>query len=174
MVPIMLAERYKANGWLGMLLGTRLWYMFLLSQDDTTFGAKISELCRELGPPEKGGNAAATPAPTPTPAAVPAPTPAPAPAPATVPTAAPAVVAAPPSVIPPCNLGELIAPLSERVCRLADAGLLSAEAEAEILDNVTDWLEWGSAKKLGELAELSTALPVDRAFARQVARKAKR
>jgi hypothetical protein len=51
--------------------------------------------------------------------------------------------------------------------------LLSAEAEAEILDNVADWLEWGSAKKLAELAELSTALPVDRAFARQIARKAK-
>jgi hypothetical protein len=77
MVPIMLQAAYRANGWLGMLLGTRvrfisydhgagfihterflwlyralqLWYGFFgrTLEDGTQFNLKIGELCRELG-----------------------------------------------------------------------------------------------------------------------------
>ena len=55
MVPLMVEEGYSADGWLGMLLGTRVWYLFygpVLSEEDS-FEAKVSELCRELGTPPK-------------------------------------------------------------------------------------------------------------------------
>lgn len=50
MVPILLEEGYKPTGWLGMLLGVRLWYGFFGSvlASETAFNQKISELCREL------------------------------------------------------------------------------------------------------------------------------
>eukprot|EP01051_Picozoa_sp_SAG22_P024557 SAG22_NODE_6863_length_802_cov_1.396871_2_plen_36_part_01 len=34
MIPIMLEEGYKANGWLGLVLGTRLWYPLYGADDD--------------------------------------------------------------------------------------------------------------------------------------------
>jgi hypothetical protein len=51
MLPLMLEEGYRPNGWLGMLLGVRLWYQFYGSvlATDEAFDAKIVELCRELG-----------------------------------------------------------------------------------------------------------------------------
>ena len=51
MVPLMMVEGYRPNGWLGMILGVRLWYGFcgsVLERDDA-FEAKVQELCRELG-----------------------------------------------------------------------------------------------------------------------------
>eukprot|EP01048_Picozoa_sp_COSAG05_P005045 COSAG05_NODE_290_length_12056_cov_14.204232_10_plen_452_part_00 len=51
MVPLMLEDGYRANGWLGMLLGVRLWYGFygtVLSSEEA-FEGKMEELCRELG-----------------------------------------------------------------------------------------------------------------------------
>ena len=50
MVPVMLEDNYQPNGWLGMLLGTRLWYgMFgTVLSDSSLFDAKVGELCREL------------------------------------------------------------------------------------------------------------------------------
>eukprot|EP01047_Picozoa_sp_COSAG01_P002621 COSAG01_NODE_70_length_28755_cov_34.709067_20_plen_556_part_00 len=51
MVPVMLEEGYSPNGWLGMLLGVRLWYGFygsVLASEDA-FEGKVEELCRELG-----------------------------------------------------------------------------------------------------------------------------
>ena len=51
MVPLMLEEGYSPNGWLGMLLGVRLWYGFfgttLASAE--AFEGRVGELCRELG-----------------------------------------------------------------------------------------------------------------------------
>eukprot|EP01048_Picozoa_sp_COSAG05_P019267 COSAG05_NODE_2974_length_2448_cov_2.235419_2_plen_289_part_00 len=51
MVPLMMVEGYNARGWLGMMLGVRLWYGFygtvLTSEDE--FERKVDELCRELG-----------------------------------------------------------------------------------------------------------------------------
>ena len=51
MVPVMLEEEYRPNGWLGMLLGTRVWYPLCgesLSSEGA-FESKVDELCRELG-----------------------------------------------------------------------------------------------------------------------------
>ena len=51
MIPLMMQEDYKAKGWLGMLLGVRLWYGFFgatLASEDA-FEGKMEELCRELG-----------------------------------------------------------------------------------------------------------------------------
>eukprot|EP01047_Picozoa_sp_COSAG01_P013145 COSAG01_NODE_610_length_14860_cov_222.563647_4_plen_1950_part_00 len=58
MVPLMLEEGYSPNGWLGMLLGVRLWYGFYGSVlvSAQTFESKVEELCRELG--ERGTRAA--------------------------------------------------------------------------------------------------------------------
>eukprot|EP01047_Picozoa_sp_COSAG01_P023373 COSAG01_NODE_1413_length_10398_cov_73.448296_2_plen_128_part_00 len=51
MVPLMLEEGYRANGWMRMLLGVRLWYGFygsMLASEGALEG-KVEELCRELG-----------------------------------------------------------------------------------------------------------------------------
>ena len=54
MVPLMMEEGYSAKGWLGMLLGVRLWYGFYgtVLESEAAFEGKVDELCRELG--EKG------------------------------------------------------------------------------------------------------------------------
>jgi hypothetical protein len=51
MVPLMVEEGYRADGWLGMLLGTRLWYAFCgrVLESEAGFEGKMEELCRELG-----------------------------------------------------------------------------------------------------------------------------
>ena len=56
MVPLMVEEGYRADGWLGMLLGTRLYYVFFGStlSSDAAFEGKMEELCRELGERGKG------------------------------------------------------------------------------------------------------------------------
>ena len=42
---------WRANGWLGMMLGVRLWYGFYGSvlTSAEAFEGKVEELCRELG-----------------------------------------------------------------------------------------------------------------------------
>ena len=49
--PLMMEKGYRAKGWLGMLLGVRLYYKFCgaVLDSDGTFDGKIEELCRELG-----------------------------------------------------------------------------------------------------------------------------
>ena len=51
MVPLMMEEGYSAKGWLGMLLGVRLYYKFCgpVLDGERAFEAKVEELCRELG-----------------------------------------------------------------------------------------------------------------------------
>ena len=51
MVPLMLEEGYSAKGWLGMMLGVRLWYGFYgtVLETEALFKGKVDELCRELG-----------------------------------------------------------------------------------------------------------------------------
>ena len=51
MVPLMMEEGYRANGWLGMMLGVRLWYGFFgaVLASQVAFDSKMEELCRELG-----------------------------------------------------------------------------------------------------------------------------
>lgn len=50
-VPLLLEEGYRADGWLGMLLGSRLWYGFFgtVISEASAFEGKVSELCREIG-----------------------------------------------------------------------------------------------------------------------------
>ncbi len=47
----MMERGYRPKGWLGMLLGVRLWYGFYgaVLEDDKAFESKLMELCRELG-----------------------------------------------------------------------------------------------------------------------------
>jgi hypothetical protein len=51
MVPLLVEEGYRADGWLGMFLGTRLYYSFCGStmSSESAFEGKMEELCRELG-----------------------------------------------------------------------------------------------------------------------------
>eukprot|EP01047_Picozoa_sp_COSAG01_P003920 COSAG01_NODE_123_length_25210_cov_348.799434_5_plen_1182_part_00 len=51
MVPLLVEEGYRADGWLGMLLGARLYYVFFGSTltSEAAFEGKMDELCRELG-----------------------------------------------------------------------------------------------------------------------------
>ena len=50
-VPLMMEDGYRAKGWLGMLLGVRLWYGFYGAtlESEGAFEGKVDELCRELG-----------------------------------------------------------------------------------------------------------------------------
>ena len=53
----MMEQGYRAKGWLGMLLGVRLWYGFYDSsvlESEGGFEDKMGELCRELGQRGKG------------------------------------------------------------------------------------------------------------------------
>ena len=56
MVPLLVEEGYRADGWLGMLLGTRVWYSFCgtVLLGEASFEGKMEELCRELGKRGKG------------------------------------------------------------------------------------------------------------------------
>ena len=69
--------RYKANGWLGMLLGVRLWYAFygVVMESEQAFETKLDELCRELGERGKPPPAPSPPIPTAAPTAITVPPP---------------------------------------------------------------------------------------------------
>ena len=51
MIPLLVEEGYRADGWLGMLLGTRLYYSFCgsVTSSEAAFQGKMEDLCRELG-----------------------------------------------------------------------------------------------------------------------------
>ena len=55
-MPLMMEEGYSAKGWLGMMLGVRLWYGFFGATlaSEGAFEGKMEELCRELGKRGKG------------------------------------------------------------------------------------------------------------------------
>jgi hypothetical protein len=50
-VPLMLVEGYEADGWLGLLLGTSMWYALYgeTIANETAFEARMDALCREIG-----------------------------------------------------------------------------------------------------------------------------
>eukprot|EP01045_Picozoa_sp_COSAG04_P003348 COSAG04_NODE_135_length_23774_cov_40.993918_11_plen_2893_part_00 len=52
MIPLMMQEGYEADGWLGLLLGTSLWYALYGStlESESAFEDRMSALSRELGP----------------------------------------------------------------------------------------------------------------------------
>ena len=51
MVPLMMVDGYRPNGWLGLIMGVRLWYGFYGSvlASEAAFEGKVDELSRELG-----------------------------------------------------------------------------------------------------------------------------
>ena len=94
MIPLMAQKGYQAKGWLGLFLGTRLWYGFYdcEDEDDAKFEKRIDPVAREIGergkpssvsegvPPPAAAARARSTAPEPArPALAPAPEPAPAP-----------------------------------------------------------------------------------------------
>ena len=48
MIPLLLQKGYKANGWLGLILGTRLYYPFYSaeSDDEAAFENRMDKLVR--------------------------------------------------------------------------------------------------------------------------------
>ena len=54
MIPLMFEAGYEPLGWLGIMMGTRLWYGFYgdTLSNTATFDSKVGELCREIGPPQ--------------------------------------------------------------------------------------------------------------------------
>eukprot|EP01050_Picozoa_sp_SAG11_P051153 SAG11_NODE_28914_length_316_cov_0.930876_1_plen_104_part_11 len=72
MIPMMMVADYKPRGWLGMILGSRLYYAFYGELDEREFGDRMDALVREIG--DRGRVAEAVP-----PASAPAPAPVPAP-----------------------------------------------------------------------------------------------
>jgi len=51
LVPLMLVEGYEADGWLGLMLGTSLWYALYgdALTSESVFEGRMDALCRELG-----------------------------------------------------------------------------------------------------------------------------
>ena len=51
MIPLMMQKGYKANGWLGLILGTRLYYSFhdAEADDDAAFEKRMEAVVREIG-----------------------------------------------------------------------------------------------------------------------------
>eukprot|EP01047_Picozoa_sp_COSAG01_P082661 COSAG01_NODE_16974_length_1189_cov_1.030275_3_plen_125_part_01 len=68
MIPLMMEENYQPKGWLGLILGARLWYQFWDAEqdDDAAFEHRLDDLCKEIGnrarmwPPETVQPAPAT------------------------------------------------------------------------------------------------------------------
>ena len=99
MIPLMMQPNFKANGWLGLILGTRLWYAFWDADedDDAAFEKRIDGVCKEIGARGRPKLSEAVPpvAPAPAPPAAPALLPAHASAPVLAPAPAPAPRLAP-------------------------------------------------------------------------------
>ena len=100
----MCQKGYRPKGWLGLILGTRLWHGMWDADkdDDAAFERRLDPVVRELGDRGKRQRATATAAAatagTPSPAPAPAPPPAPALASVRAPAPAPTVVA--PALVP--------------------------------------------------------------------------
>ena len=50
-VPMMMIEGYEADGWLGLMLGTSMWYALYSDalSSESAFGGRMDALCREIG-----------------------------------------------------------------------------------------------------------------------------
>lgn len=74
LVPIMFEERYTPTGWLGLLLGTRLWYKHTAeNMYDQTLAAILREINLKIGPPGAQSTNTSSPPPPPAAAAPPKP-----------------------------------------------------------------------------------------------------
>jgi hypothetical protein len=63
MIPLMMQEGYEADGWLGMLVGTSLWYALYGATlaSEAAFEDRMSALAREIGSRGRADAAAAEP-----------------------------------------------------------------------------------------------------------------
>jgi hypothetical protein len=113
MIPLMMSQDFKPKGWLGLILGTRVWYGFWdADQDDAAaFESRVDAVMREVG--DRGKLVFSegvpplhepTPAPAPAPAALKRPAPAPAPAPDLTPAAAATPAPAPAPATPQSDI----------------------------------------------------------------------
>ena len=92
LIPLMMEANYRPRGWLGLIMGTRLYYKFFGKklEEESAFEGQMDMLVREIGDRGKVGLSEAVP---PTASSTPrgrAPAPAPAPEPARAPPRAPA------------------------------------------------------------------------------------
>ena len=76
----MMEEGYRPTGWLGLILGTRLWYPFYGSaiETDAGFTQQMDTVVRDIGDRGKGGGRAVSEGVPPAASRAPAPAPAPA------------------------------------------------------------------------------------------------
>ena len=51
MVPLMVQQDYKPQGWLGLILGSRMWYAMWDAEkdDDAAFERRVDAVMREVG-----------------------------------------------------------------------------------------------------------------------------
>ena len=63
MIPLMMQEGYRPRGWLGLIIGSRLWHGFYpsLITSDEAFMQQMDALVREIGDRGKWGNSPAGP-----------------------------------------------------------------------------------------------------------------
>ena len=173
MIPLLMEQGYKAKGWLGLILGTRMYYAF--HEDavatDEAFTRQIDALTREIGDrgkpaegvPPASRPPAPAPAPTPTrararaPAATPAPAPEPAPAPAPPPARA-ALAAPEPSFSPSMQMTPAPALVSTQP-QVSSIGLVE----------LSDFLKEQRAEMKGEMESQRAAMAaeMDKQLARQ-------
>jgi hypothetical protein len=99
MVPLMVQQDYKPQGWLGLILGSRMWYAMWDAEkdDDAAFERRVDSVVREIG--ERGKLAMVSEAVPPFHEPSPAPAPAPAPASSLAPAARKAAVAPAPAPV---------------------------------------------------------------------------
>jgi hypothetical protein len=60
MIPLMVQKNYNAQGWLGLILGTRMWYSFVDAEqdDEAAFERRVDAVAWEVG--ERGKDTAAS------------------------------------------------------------------------------------------------------------------
>jgi hypothetical protein len=51
MIPLMMEKDFSPKGWLGLILGTRMWYAFWEADqdDDAAFETRLDSVVREIG-----------------------------------------------------------------------------------------------------------------------------
>jgi len=61
-VPLMMENNFRPSGWLGLIIGGKLWFDFTAEdRQAASYQGLVSELQRSLGPPSSGGTALAAP-----------------------------------------------------------------------------------------------------------------
>eukprot|EP01047_Picozoa_sp_COSAG01_P017788 COSAG01_NODE_949_length_12505_cov_3.853539_7_plen_235_part_00 len=179
LLPLMVQANFVPKGWLGLILGTRLWHGFFgaVLETEEAFEIAMNGVARELGARGRGGETFGAPA-----LAVPKLLPAAAAAAAAA--TAETTVAAPRTLLPG-HRHRLVATATEltaaqaRAGRMAEAGALDA-AELDAIDDLladfvsgeTQQARWAAAQAVADLVELMSVFPDDDArLARQLRRR---